>query len=179
MARQPGFFDTDERLRWLSEAGDPLERLAAVVDFEADKVVYVVEDEHARRQIVSMGPVVGDRVVVTGLGRGVDATGLLAEKEWGKWSGTANLFVINEWGSDIVDELETRLGLQARYRYLPAFEPALELYSGEDTRGIGPAVLGQVRLGNKRQLKWEAGAIFGMDSKSPDTTLRFLLEFEF
>jgi hypothetical protein len=27
-------FDTDERLRWLSAAGDPLERLAAVVDFE-------------------------------------------------------------------------------------------------------------------------------------------------
>lgn len=115
--------------------------------------------------------------------RGADAwefaAGLLAEKEWGKWSGTANLFVINEWGSDIVDELESRLGLQARYRYLPAFEPAFELYSGEDTRGIGPAALGQVRLGNKRQLKWEAGAIFGMDSKSPDITLRFLLEFEF
>src|SRR5919199_1612985 len=34
MARQPGFFDTDERLRALSAAGDPLERLAAVVDFE-------------------------------------------------------------------------------------------------------------------------------------------------
>ena len=34
MARQPGFFDTDERLRWLSEAGDPLGRLAAEVDFE-------------------------------------------------------------------------------------------------------------------------------------------------
>lgn len=34
MARQPGFFDTDDRLRWLSEAGDPLERLSAVVDFE-------------------------------------------------------------------------------------------------------------------------------------------------
>ena len=34
MSRQSGFFDTDERLRWLSEAGDPLERLAAVIDFE-------------------------------------------------------------------------------------------------------------------------------------------------
>jgi IS5 family transposase len=34
MARQAGFFDTDERLRSLSAAGDPLERLAAVVDFE-------------------------------------------------------------------------------------------------------------------------------------------------
>jgi hypothetical protein len=35
MAVQPGFFDAEERLRWLSASGDPLERLRAVVDFEA------------------------------------------------------------------------------------------------------------------------------------------------
>jgi transposase, IS5 family len=34
MAGQPGFFDRDERLKALSAAGDPLERLATVVDFE-------------------------------------------------------------------------------------------------------------------------------------------------
>jgi transposase, IS5 family len=34
MAKQPGFFDTDERMQALSAAGDPLERLRAVVDFE-------------------------------------------------------------------------------------------------------------------------------------------------
>jgi transposase, IS5 family len=34
MASQPGFFDADERLRALSAAGDPLERLKAVVEFE-------------------------------------------------------------------------------------------------------------------------------------------------
>jgi hypothetical protein len=34
MAGQPGFFDLDERYRALSESSDPLERLAAVVDFE-------------------------------------------------------------------------------------------------------------------------------------------------
>ena len=34
MAGQPGFFDADERLKVLSAAGDPLERLAQVVDFE-------------------------------------------------------------------------------------------------------------------------------------------------
>jgi transposase, IS5 family len=34
MVGQPGFFDADERLLWLSRAGDPLERLAKVVDFE-------------------------------------------------------------------------------------------------------------------------------------------------
>jgi hypothetical protein len=34
MSGQRGFFDTDERLKWLSAAGDPLERLALVVEFE-------------------------------------------------------------------------------------------------------------------------------------------------
>lgn len=35
MAGQAGFFDAEERLRWLSALGDPLERLRAVVDVEA------------------------------------------------------------------------------------------------------------------------------------------------
>jgi IS5 family transposase len=34
MERQPGFFDIDRRYAALSEAGDPLERLVKVVDFE-------------------------------------------------------------------------------------------------------------------------------------------------
>lgn len=34
MADQRGFFDLDERYAALSAAGDPLERLAAVMDFE-------------------------------------------------------------------------------------------------------------------------------------------------
>jgi IS5 family transposase len=38
MARQPGFFDLDERYRALSAAGDPLERLAAAVDLELFRV---------------------------------------------------------------------------------------------------------------------------------------------
>jgi hypothetical protein len=34
MAGQAGFFDRDERPKALSSAGDPLERLARVIDFE-------------------------------------------------------------------------------------------------------------------------------------------------
>ena len=34
MARQPGFFDVEERLQRLSDIGDQLEAYAAVVDFE-------------------------------------------------------------------------------------------------------------------------------------------------
>ncbi len=107
------------------------------------------------------------------------ATGLIAEKEWGKWSTAANLIVAYEWGSDIDDELESSLGLQARYRYSRIIEPAIEFYKGEETLAIGPALLGQINLGIKRQVKWEAGAIFGLDSESPNRTLRFLVEFEF
>jgi hypothetical protein len=107
------------------------------------------------------------------------ATAVLVEKEWGKWSGAANFWVLNEWGSDIKNELNASLNLQARFRYSRAFEPAIEFYSGRDTRGLGPALLGQVKMGNKQLLSWEFGVIFGLDSKSPNRTLRFLLEFEF
>jgi len=107
------------------------------------------------------------------------ATGILVEKEWGKWSGTANAFVGREWGSDIENEWETKLNLQARYRYSRAFEPAIEFYSGEDTQGLGPVFIGQVNLGVKRQIKWEAGSIFGLNKDSPNQTLRMLIEFEY
>lgn len=107
------------------------------------------------------------------------ATAVLVEKEWGKWSGAANFYLIREWGSDIRNEFETKLALQARYRYSRAIEPAIEFYSGQNTRGLGPVLLGQARIGDKQRLQWEAGIIFGLDDKSPNQTLRFLLEFEF
>jgi hypothetical protein len=107
------------------------------------------------------------------------STGLLVEKEWRKWSGTANFWAIYEWGDRPNDELESILALQARYRYSRFFEPAIEFYSGEQTRGIGPVALGEFRVGNGRKLKWEMGAIIGLDAKTPDTTWRLLTEFEF
>ncbi len=107
------------------------------------------------------------------------ATGLLVEKEWRKWSGAANFFISGVWGSDVKNELQTRLGLQARYRYSRSFEPAIEFYNSEGARGIGPVLLGQTRIANSRKLNWEAGVIFGLNSKSPDHTLRLLIEFEF
>ena len=107
------------------------------------------------------------------------STALLAEKEWGKWSSTANVNVTYEWGRDIENEIESSLGLQLRYRYSSGIEPGIEFYSGEDTRALGPVLLGQIKLGGKRKLKWELGAIFGLDADSPNQTLRLLTEIEF
>lgn len=107
------------------------------------------------------------------------ATGLLMEKEWGRWVGAANLWAIYEWGDTKKDELETALALQARYRYSRHFEPALEFYSGQNTRGLGPVIMGDIRFSAGKKLHWEAGSIIGLDSKTPDQTWRLLTEFEF
>ena len=105
--------------------------------------------------------------------------GILSEREFGRWSGTANLMLIYEWGNDIKDEFESVLALQARYRMSPAFEPGIEFYSGQNARGIGPVIQGSLNTGIRKKLHWEAGVIFGTESKSPDTSYRFLLEYEF
>ncbi len=106
-------------------------------------------------------------------------TGILVEKEFGRFSGTANLLLIQEWGSAIKDEFETAAAMQARYRYSRAFEPGVELYVGQDSAGIGPVMMGNISIGVRKTLRWEAGVVFGLGSDSPDNSFRFLLEYEF
>lgn len=107
------------------------------------------------------------------------STALLAEREWGRWVGTANAHLIREWGDAVADEWETRLGLQARYRLSPLWEPAIEFHAAEDLRALGPALLGTARLGGRRKLHWEAGLFAGLDADSPDLSVRGQLEYEF
>jgi hypothetical protein len=107
------------------------------------------------------------------------STALLIETEWQRWTGTANIYGIYEFGDDIDNEFESALTLQTRYRYARAFEPALELYVGEDTKGLGPVMMGRWPFGGGRQLRREGGLIHGLDSETPDQTLSVLLEYEF
>jgi hypothetical protein len=104
---------------------------------------------------------------------------VLVEKEWGRWAGTANLYGIYEFGNDIDNEFETALALQGRYRKSRHFEPAIELYKGEDTFGLGPVILGSHLLGSGRRIHWEAGIIAGIGNDTPDYAFRGLLELEF
>ncbi len=106
-------------------------------------------------------------------------TGILVEKEFGRFSGTANILLIQEWGAAIKDEFETAAAVQARYRYSQSFEPGLEFYAGQDSAGIGPVAQGSASIGVRKTVRWEAGVIFGLGSKSPDSSFRFLLEYEF
>jgi hypothetical protein len=107
------------------------------------------------------------------------ATGLLAEKQWGRWVGTANFWLEYEWGNEVKDEFETAMALQARYRQSPRFEPAIEFYGGENTRALGPVALGDIRFAAGKKLHWEAGVLLGLTKKTPDATVRLLAEYEF
>jgi len=106
------------------------------------------------------------------------ASALILEKTWGRWVGAANLWLIYEH-SPIDAEFETAVAFQTRYRYAPYLEPAVEFYAGENTRALGPVLMGDLKFGPGQRLHWEAGVIFGLSSDSPDNTWRFSTEYEF
>jgi len=104
---------------------------------------------------------------------------LLSSRDFGRWTGTANLGVVYEWGSGIDNEIETVLRVQARYRLKESLEPAIELHAGQDSKAIGPALTGLLRLSPGKKLRWDAGIFFGLDNDSADQTIKLNLEYEF
>ena len=106
-------------------------------------------------------------------------TGVLFEKEFTQTSLTINALLVYEWGKGLQSEFETEFRLKYRYRYLPALQPSLEIYTGEDFVGIGPGFMGVHRYQGQKQLKWELAFIAGLNGDAKDHTLRFALEYEF
>ncbi|MGB1292643.1 MAG: hypothetical protein ACPG5Z_10920 [Pseudoalteromonas sp.] len=106
-------------------------------------------------------------------------TGVLFEKEFGRTSLTMNAFVVYEWGESLEDELEAEFRLKYRYRWIPELQPAIEIYSGEEFFGIGPAFMGIYRIDRQKQLKWEAGFISEISQSGKDHSFRLSLEYEF
>ncbi len=105
--------------------------------------------------------------------------GLLFEKEFGRNSLTLNAFIAREWGSMVSNGWEAEFRAQYRYRWISAFQPAIEVYTGEDFVGVGPAVIGLHRFQGQKQLKWEIGFVTELSQVSKDHSFRLALEFEF
>ncbi len=108
------------------------------------------------------------------------AAGILWEKEINhRWTAATNLMVGYEYGSDITNELETAFRGQFRYRHSSRIEPAFEFYLDDQDWAAGPALMGRVKFSGRRQLAWELGLLFGLDSETPENNLRGGVEFEF
>jgi hypothetical protein len=106
------------------------------------------------------------------------SAGLLNQKDWKKFSLISNLVATYEWGSGFENEFESRLGLQARYRLQPEFEPMIEFFQGPDTTAIGPGAAGLIRLRPARQLRWGFSILKGLNSEL-DYTAKLEFEYEF
>jgi hypothetical protein len=108
------------------------------------------------------------------------AVGVLWEKELlHRWVAAANAMLEYEFGNAVDDEFETGFRAQLRYLHAPTLEPAVELYLDDEDYAIGPALLGAVRIGAGRQVRWELGVQFGIGHKTPDASLRTNIEIEF
>lgn len=108
------------------------------------------------------------------------AIGLLYEKELtNRWVAAANLLVEYESGGDIDDELESAFRGQLRYRYNSRFSIGIEAYADDQDIAFGPLMMGNLALLGKKRVNWELGMVFGLDSNTPNTSIRGGLEVEF
>lgn len=104
---------------------------------------------------------------------------LILLHEWSEWVATGNFSVIYEWGKDIDNEWETAFAGQLRYRNNEKVEAGIELYQSQDTQSVGPVLMGLLRMGNGKKLKWGIGAILGTNKDTADINWKFNLEYEF
>lgn len=106
------------------------------------------------------------------------STGLLLEKEFGRWSGTFNLKAQYLFEDDTRHEWSANSALPFRYRYKALFEPGIEIFSSKDSFAIGPVFLGDIRL-SKSKIHWEVGLLKEAKANGSDNILRALFEYEF
>jgi high-affinity iron transporter len=112
---------------------------------------------------------------------------LLGQKDFGRNEVRLNFIFEQELESGADLEMEYRW--QYRYRLDERFEPGVEMYGGAGEWGemgsfddheqqLGPAMFGKFRTADGA-FKYELGLLFGLTDETPDTTVRFLIEYEF
>ena len=110
----------------------------------------------------------------------------MLEKDFGKFTSMANIGMELDMGRDSnPDGPEYALAMNTRYRWLEAFEPALELQStfghgdtvnhfDQQEHYIGPAAFGKL-FGN---VKYEAAYLLGFSQAASQGAARIKLKYE-
>ncbi len=152
---------------------------------QGDSLSIDTYEAEAKWQLTEQGEYAVDWGLLFEVEREVDekvwevSTQLLASRDFGKTTVTANFGIIYEWGETIRSELESTLHMQVRYRLKESFEPAVELHVGQDTTALGPAIGGLFRVAEGKKLRWEFGIFSGISESSPDSIVKANVEFEF
>jgi hypothetical protein len=117
--------------------------------------------------------------------------GPLIERDFGPITGDLNLMFTRQIGPHITERgIGFDYRLQARWRFLPQFQPGIEVFGDlgpigalnplrEQQHLLGPAIQGRFTLGSvPGNLQYNVGYLFGMTSRSPAGALKVILEYE-
>lgn len=116
---------------------------------------------------------------------------LLAEKDVGPLTFTANPIFEKEVGANATKSTEFKYAARMKWRLMPQLEPAIEAYgdigeisnldpSPEQRHQVGPVILGKFRIAGAAALRYELGYLFGLTREgSPDGTVKWLTELEY
>jgi hypothetical protein len=120
-------------------------------------------------------------------GRNVVAIGPMFQKEFDRLQANANLLFERQLGAHAEPGAEIDNAWQLKWRGNPHFEPGVQGFgtigrTNDFARAtehkIGPAFFSQAVLGARNKIKFDAAVLFGLNRNSPDTTVRFNLEYE-
>ena len=120
-------------------------------------------------------------------GRNEITIGPMFQKEFGAVQANVNVFFARELGAGAEPGAEVSYQYQLKWRGDSRFEPGLQGFGtmgrtndfGHQTESnIGPAFFGQIPTGGRSKLKYNAAVLFGLNHNTPDTTLRFQIEWE-
>lgn len=120
-------------------------------------------------------------------GRNVVAIGPMFQKEFDRLQANANLLFERQLGAHAEPGAEIDYAWQLKWRGNPRFEPGVQGFgtigrTSDFARAtehkIGPAFFSQAVLGARNKIKFDAAVLFGLNRNSPDTTVRFNLEYE-
>lgn len=115
------------------------------------------------------------------------ALGPMFQKEIDLFQANLNLFFERGLGKAAEPGAEIQYEWQVKWRGDPRFEPGVQ---GFGTLGrtndfghamearIGPALFGQIPAGGRSKLKYDAAVLFGLNNDTPNTTVRFQIEYE-
>jgi hypothetical protein len=120
-------------------------------------------------------------------GRNVVAIGPLLQKEFGPVQANINLLFERQLGAHAEPGAEINYAWQVKWRGNPRFEPGVQGFgtmgrtndfARETEHKIGPALFSQAVVGARDKIKFDAAILFGLNRNTPDTTVRFNLEYE-
>ena len=111
----------------------------------------------------------------------------MLQHEFGAIQSNLNFLLERELGSAAEPGAEVSYAWQVKWRSNSRFEPGVQGFGslgrtndfGHATEHkIGPAFFGQVAHGSHNKLKYDGAILFGLNNNTPDTTVRFTLEYE-